>query len=793
MKLRNPTFPRRSLALVWVLLLLVLVAWLAMRMSSGPVINANLLSLLPALERDSVIQDAADKFREQLERRVVLLVGAADTTTAKAAAEKVIEQLRASGTFTELNRQADADLLQQAGKFYLPLRFGLLSNTAREQLAAGNVEAFERAVMARYFNPASGLQSDLIERDPLHLLSEFLEERAAAYSASFEIDDGFLLTRRDGQVFVLLSGVLNESPFSFDLQDRLGPIMTNLSEQTLGGMSGVTLLKAGFFFHAAAGTANAKGEISTVGLGALVGIILLFAVVFRSWRPLGLSLFSIAVGCLGGFAVCLALFGQVNLLTLVFGASLIGISVDYSLHYFCEHLRQKKDWSPGAALGHVFPGITLGLVTSVIGFAGLLFASFPGIWQMAIFSGCGLVFAYICVLTIYPLFGKAIKTEHMARPLNWSAAYAHLWRRLWGPKAWLILAALLLVGAVGLSQLRPQDDIRQLQSADKTVLAEENQLRKLLGDAPASQYFLIAGKDEAELLAREERLIQAIKLQQALGHVDGYIGLSEFVPSPPRVAENRLLLAPLIVGKDSLLRRVATRIGLPDKVVARYVDAFEQAQPGAPNILSEWLQSPMAAPYRHLWLGDSGGKIIAAVGLRGVRHPAVLRRLADPDQGVTFVNNVGELSAMFGDIRRQAGWLILASYVFVSALMLFRYGLRGGVAVMAAPVVAATTSLGVQGLIGEPLSLFNVLAVLLVLGIGVDYGIFFRETGAGNPSTLVAIALSSITTLLAFGLLALSATTAVHAFGMTILLGIAVAFLLSPLAGVGKATEDASE
>ncbi len=120
-----------------------------------------------------------------------------------------------------------------------------------------------------------------------------------------------------------------------------------------------------------------------------------------------------------------------------------------------------------------------------------------------------------------------------------------------------------------------------------------------------------------------------------------------------------------------------------------------------------------------------------------------------------------------------------------------RRGLRGGVAVMTAPIVAATTSLGVQGLIGEPLNLFNVMAVLLVLGIGVDYGISFRETGTANPSTLVAITLSSITTLLAFGLLALSSTTAVHAFGLTILVGIGVALLLSPLAGVGKSTGDA--
>lgn len=781
----------RGTALIWLLLLLALVAWLAVRMSTGPVINANLMSLLPTVERDLAVEDAADTFRQRFERRVVLLIGAGDATAAKSAATLVRNKLEASEAFAGIDAYDGGDLIQQAGKFYFPLRFNLLSNAARAQLAAGEEAEFERAVLARYFNPVSGLRSDLIERDPLHLLSSFLEERAAANVGAFEMEDGFLLLRGEDQTFVLLTGELNDSPFSFDLQDRLAPVMAGLSEQAPSKAADVTILKAGVFFHAAAGTANAKDEISTVGVGALIGIVLLFALVFRSWRPLTLSLFSIAVGCLGGFVICLALFGQVHLLTLVFGASLIGISVDYSLHYFCEHLRQGEDWSPQAALRHVLPGISLGLVTSVIGFAGLLFASFPGMQQMAIFSGAGLIFAYICVLTIYPLFGKAIKTNHMARPLIWSAAYANFCRKLWGPKAWAVIAALLIVSAIGMAQLQPQDDIRQLQSADVTVSDEQRQMRDLLGDDLASQFFLVSGKDQAELLAREERLIGALRQLQREGHISGYIGLSEFVPSAHRLADNHQLLSPLMAGDNSLLHRVAARIGLSDAVVENYGAAFDQAQPANPTLLANWLDSPLAKPYRHLWLGAYGEQIISVVGLRGVSPGATLRQLADAGQGVSYIDNVGELSAVFGDIRRQAGWLILISYAFVSALMLFRYGLRGGVAVMTAPIVAATTSLGIQGLIGEPLNLFNVLAILLVLGIGVDYGIFFRETGAGNPSTLVAITLSSITTLLAFGLLALSATTAVHAFGLTILLGIGVALLLSPLAGAGKSTGEA--
>ena len=258
MRLKISLSPNRGVALVWVLLLVAIAAWLAVRMSAEPTINANLVSMLPTVDRDPVVQDAAEKFRERFERRVVLLVGAPNSTIAKAAADTVLEALQASRNFAELSTQDDTDLIERAATFYFPLRFELLSDATRQQLMAGDVDKIERAVLAQYFNPISGLQSDLIEQDPLHLLSGFLAERAAANSGRFEMEEGFVLIRGDAQTYVLLTGILNESPFSFDLQNRLKPVLENLTAPTSAHMAGVTILKAGVFFHAAAGTANAK-------------------------------------------------------------------------------------------------------------------------------------------------------------------------------------------------------------------------------------------------------------------------------------------------------------------------------------------------------------------------------------------------------------------------------------------------------------------------------------------------------------------------------------------------------
>ena len=97
----------------------------------------------------------------------------------------------------------------------------------------------------------------------------------------------------------------------------------------------------------------------------------------------------------------------------------------------------------------------------------------------------------------------------------------------------------------------------------------------------------------------------------------------------------------------------------------------------------------------------------------------------------------------------------------------------------AGSVAAALLSLAALGWLGVPLQLFGVLAQLLLLGLGVDYGIFLLEH-EGDGASWLAVCLGAASTLLAFGLLSLSATPALHGFGLTLLFGIGLVWLLSP-------------
>jgi predicted exporter len=96
-------------------------------------------------------------------------------------------------------------------------------------------------------------------------------------------------------------------------------------------------------------------------------------------------------------------------------------------------------------------------------------------------------------------------------------------------------------------------------------------------------------------------------------------------------------------------------------------------------------------------------------------------------------------------------------------------------------LLAGALALAATALASQPWQLFHVLALLLLLGVGVDYGIFLlAQPSRRDLRGFVSITLAAASTWLAFGLLALSGTPALRAFGLTLGLGILLAWFLTP-------------
>jgi Predicted exporter len=167
-----------------------------------------------------------------------------------------------------------------------------------------------------------------------------------------------------------------------------------------------------------------------------------------------------------------------------------------------------------------------------------------------------------------------------------------------------------------------------------------------------------------------------------------------------------------------------------------------------------------------------------------VRDAAAVKAAIAGTSDVRFISLADDWSALFAKYRQYAIGLLALSVALMFPLLAFRYGLVRAMRVLAPSLLAVVVAPLIAALTGVPFTFFNAMALILVLSVGVDYSVFCAETGGERkPVTTLAIALAALGTILAFGMLALSRVFAVHAFGMTMLIGIFIAWLFAPAAG----------
>jgi predicted exporter len=156
------------------------------------------------------------------------------------------------------------------------------------------------------------------------------------------------------------------------------------------------------------------------------------------------------------------------------------------------------------------------------------------------------------------------------------------------------------------------------------------------------------------------------------------------------------------------------------------------------------------------------------------------------------VDKVGEISGILAAYRRYMSWVLLFSYLAVYGLLYVRYRQHSW-RVLAPTALATIVTLALLGIAGQGLQLFHVLGLMLLLSIGVDYGIFFQEPNSHrDDAAWLAAGLSALSTMLSFGLLGLSRTPPLQAFGLTMAIGVAAVTLLVPCFRPGPWGEEMS-
>ena len=778
------------MALAWALAVALLLAhngylWLV----KGVVPDTDIMALLPVEQRDPVLQQAFTHMVDAAQQRLVVLVGADDWDHARAAADAYSSVLARQPALLQRTVQLSAQNQQDWLAPSQQMRLSLLTPAQQAALRQQTPKYWVDTALQQLYSPFSGPKLGAWQDDPFGLFNGWVLARAQ--ETPVRPRDGYLFVEDQGRPYIVLLLNLRQPAFSMATQQALLPLLDQAGAAARQAVPTVELVSAGVVLHAGAGSAQASREMSTIGIGSLLGVILLMWLTFRSLRPIAMIVLSIGVGCLASFSLCWMIFGQVHLLTLVFGASLIGVAQDYGIYFLCSRVAADRALGSWQLLRRLMPGLALTLAAAVIGYIGLALTPFPGLRQMAVFSVLGLVFAWLTVVFWFPalLTAQTLKNSAFA---GWFGRTRRHWPLLGMNRASAVAVLLFGIFAVaGMTRLTVNDDIRSLQTPPKALLADQIKLGKLL-DAPTPvQFYLVRGASAEQVLQREEALKQRLEPLVAKHVISGYQAMSNWTPSIREQAANRALVTQALLAADGPLQALAAQLGEDAGWVAqmrsRALSAAASANGGHDLTPAAFLKSAASEPSRFLWLGEIEGaqgrvhaSIVALRGLNNYGNLPLLKQAAGELEGVSWVDKVSEISSVLGHYRQYMGWVLLGAYAAIFLLLFTRYRSTAW-RVLTPPAVASIATLAMLGLLGQPLQLFHVLALMLILGLGVDYGIFLQEQSMQRDRfAWLTVGLSAASALLSFGLLALSATPPLHAFGFTMLIGIAVVWLVAP-------------
>jgi predicted exporter len=540
--------------------------------------------------------------------------------------------------------------------------------------------------------------------------------------------------------------------------------------------SGFKVAYAGVNKFAAASRARIEREVTWLNALSLIAVLTVAFTFIREVHR-GLHLIPVvALSVLGAWVCTTLVFDRLHILVFVVGSLLTGVAIDYGFYLFMQPpARPDEDyWEKVRRLAKP---LLASCLTTVAGFALLLFSELPFIRQLGVFVGAGL----ICALAAAVVYFSTVKNPFLeARAFRGGGGLPGGVRRGFRQ----LLIGLWILALPGLAMLTWKDDIRELDLPSPELKREHARITALFGEQTDQIVYLTYGAD----VAAARRALEKFEtwLRQTSGGHTRTIGLSAVVP----VAEAHAQAVqfghdhPEFTGQ---LRAALIGAGFDGEAFTPFFDAYERH---AAVAKATDLDRSLAALQAQL-TGPIG--LLLHTGQPVSWFVTIARAApesAPPAETQTVsAGQLQTLNRLFSRYRQSALWLSLTGLAIVGTGVFLTYGLRDGARIFAIPCGACLGLFGLFGWIGHPLNLFHLLGAFLGVCLTHNYSIFSATSAYRHEAAPVSVRLSALTAAASFGVLALSGIPVVRALGSTVALMVVVALLViefEHLAPLGK-------
>ncbi|GAA6136990.1 MMPL family transporter [Arenicella sp. 4NH20-0111] len=720
------------------------------------VIDTGLADVAPDIVKSEHARDAIDSLRRNIEKRMLLLVTGTDEDVVFDALDQLSGLLDESRSVRILPNQDE--MIERLFAELEPYRFSLLSEQQQETLEQSSIETITNGA-ARSIHSMSSVRVYPFNQDPFGVHSSSLIDLLQTLQSSADNAAQGDLTHQTLSLQVIgdAMSMKEQSTLSQELDAHIQAVLRDHD---------VTVDKSGVFFFAAHAAQESKQDISLISGISTAGVVLLLLFVFRSVSALLLPVLSVLIGVGFAFVATHAMYGNVHVLTIVFGASLIGIVIDYSLHFFyhCAADNSSGDSNEHNAL---FRALLLSLCTSLIGYAALSFSGLEALKKVAFFSCCGLMMAWLCVVCVGPM---VVRKGIQSKPAFLEAAVKGMLSVVTPLTQRVSGYAVVIIGVAAVSTGFAfkifSDDPRVFFTAPAALIESEKKVAEVASDYEPGQYVLLLGDSIDEVQARFGEVQRAI-----VTHTDiPSTSLSSVLSLVPSSAQQRLAYVSQekLYGRDGAIHSLAKEIQLDADVVESISQQYHDAN--GLSLTPSVIQKVLGESLPPMWFTSKSAFVGFVLIKKGLDANRLSFALAGVD-GAEYVNTLSKTRTALAEQRQSATSLLLLAYILVSVLLILRFKTFKAAFMVCVPLVSSAMLILCAMVFSFQLNLFHIMALFLVLGFGMDYTIFVREMGQHQAKTLQAILLSALTSLLSFGLLSLSNIPVVASFGTALLVG----------------------
>ena len=718
-----------------------------------------------------------DELREGVVSRLVL-VGIEGGEQGKLAAlsQSLAARLEKDERFVYVANGAQ-DSLRADGEFLLRNRYLLSPAVNAERFTADGIRRGLEQQLDLLTSPTSMLVGNLLPRDPTGEMLQMIDRLQG--QGGPDKREGVWFSADGGRA--LLVAQTRAAGFDIDAQEQAvarirAAFQDALVEQKEQSARMVVTGPGVFAVESRAGIQRDAMRLSILGT-LLVSTILLF--VYRSVRVLALTLVPVVSGALAGIAVVSLAFGSVHGVTLGFGATLIGEAVDYAIYLFTN---TAPGSTPKTTLQRIWPTLRLGMLTSVCGFGAMLFSGFPGLSQLGLFSIAGLIVAVSVTRWVLPELvpaGYHVKTAASLGPAL-MRVLGHA-QRLRIPLVLLVIAATTWLAIRGESVW--DDELSSLSPVPLPLQRLDQQMRADLGAPDVGPLVVVRGDSEQTVLESAEQVGATLAALQAGGVLAGFDSPAFYLPSATAQRTRQQAIPDAATLKRNLADAAA---GLPFRrgTFAHFVEDAQEAKRRGPLTAQDLAGTGLGLKLQALLAQREGGWY-AMLPLRKVSDMhALVAGLAKHDGSrVALLDMKRELDGLYRGYRLRAlGFAVLGVVAIVVLLMLTLRSLRRSWDVIAPLAAAVLVTAGILLATGARLNIFHLVALLLVVGVGSNYTLFFERgnPGSADPQrTATSVLFCNLSTVIGFGVLGFASTPVLSAIGTTVAIGAFLSLLFA--------------